>query len=132
MHVPAHAGGAAGAAWAGATPAPALTRRLAGPHQPMGDPPDDLGRLRWCVTPKLTRPSPQPHQPNPNPLPSPPPPPPTSPPPPFPPGVRALDTCGMFFDKGSAKRRLDVFLVRLMPHFFARWPRTLTRTLTQP
>jgi hypothetical protein len=31
-----------------------------------------------------------------------------------------LDTCGQFFDKGSAKRRLDVFLVRLMPYLFCK------------
>ena len=31
-----------------------------------------------------------------------------------------LDTCGQFFDKGSAKRRLDIFLVRLMPYLFCK------------
>ena len=83
MHVPAHAeAAAAGAAWAGDVPGLPVSRRLAGPHQPMGDAPDDLGRLRLvCVV---------------------------------------LDTCGMFFDKGSAKRRLDVFLVRLMPYLFCK------------
>eukprot|EP00964_Phaeocystis_antarctica_P147718 scaffold114384_cov21-Phaeocystis_antarctica.AAC.1 len=58
------------------------SRRRLGPHEPMGDAPDDLGRLRLVCT--------------------------------------LLEACGQFFDKGSAKRRLDVYLVRLMPYLFCK------------
>ena len=53
MHVAAHAeAAAAGAAWAADVPGLPVSRRLAGPHQHMGDPPDDLGRLRLVRSPR--------------------------------------------------------------------------------
>jgi regulator of nonsense transcripts 2 len=77
MHVPAHLEQPG----YGPKAAPA-SRGLQHPGEPMGDSPDDLGRLRLVCT--------------------------------------LLDTCGQFFDKGSAKRRLDVYLVRLMPYLFCK------------